>query len=475
MKINTKAKLYYAFIFIFILLALSLAFTYKLAADAFDSNKEIFRFNEARVLTSGIMSKIESSYSFLGKDNELKKSIEAMLEEIGSKLQVVDTDGIVVFDSEENEANLNGKKIDIKTFVHFDAAFGAENPGNIRFAFPIVIEGKQAANAIFSIPVKSVMSMKRENKAAYILSPVFIGFFCLIVFILLFIIKVSQGIIDPLNSLNRSARQIAVGDLDFSIRYDKDNELGAFTKAFDMMKEELKESLRKQSEYEKARKELIASISHELKTPVASIKAYVEGLQDGIAKDKETTDRYLSVIKNKTDSLTKLIEDLLQHSLKELGKFKMNMEEMYCRQILRKVMEPLKVQFENSPIALTVDEPFPDVLVNMDSSRIEQVIVNLIQNAKKYTPPGGNIRFKAFLEKEYLKITVSDTGYGVSQEELPHIFDKFYRGERFTRDFEGSGLGLSICRYIVEQHGGEIFVESSINEGSTFTFTIPKV
>jgi len=476
MKTAYNVKITIAFIFVITVLSISLYLSYSITYSTFKSNNGFFTYNKARLLTNGILNDSEKNFSNINDYKGFSLEIIPQLREIGSSMQIIDTNGTMLFDSRDPEAYKKKIMVDIEESVHFDTDFQTANPGYIKLSFPLVVKGSQVANVIFSMPQKAFLINTSKWKVLFLLSPVIASCMCVILLMLGLITKLSSGVFKPLKQLNTSAVEIARGNLDIKLRYESNNELGEFTRAFDLMREELKDSLNKQSEYEKSRKELIASISHDLKTPVASIKAYVEGLQDGIAKDPETVERYVSVIKKKTDSLTKLIEDLFQHSLRELGRFKINREEQYSGKLMNTILEPVKMQFDKGSIKFIIQDAIPNVLINVDAGRIEQVILNLIQNSKKYTPEGGSIFFGSVLEEDYLKITIKDTGLGILPEDMPFIFDQFYRGEKArSGEFEGAGLGLSICKYIIEEHGGQIFVNSRMNEGSTFSITIPKV
>jgi signal transduction histidine kinase len=433
--------------------------------------------NNERVLSNEIVSYIERNYSQrLGRNEEFLKYVNKALANINSELKLIDVSGKLIFDSEDESISYAETYADIKNSIAYDKSFSSDNPSSIRFSIPIIIDKQQVGNAAFTLRGKSLMGDIFWKKSLLGLLPIFIG---IIVILLLFFIiynSILRDILLPISDLNESAESIAAGNLDKKIKYNDNSELGSFCSSFEFMRDELKTSLEKQQKLEQSRKELVACISHDLRTPIASIKAYVEGLQDGIAKDKEKVDKYVAVIAKKTESLVKLINDLFQHSQAELGELNMQMKECYSAALLNKIVQPISLEFKNSSINFFILHTIPDILVSVDSIRLEQVIMNLIQNAKKYTPEGGSIYFSARIDGEFLVITVKDTGWGISPRDLPFIFEKFYRGEKSrSRDYGGSGLGLSICKYIVEAHGGSIYVESNLEEGSKFSFTIPKL
>lgn len=285
---------------------------------------------------------------------------------------------------------------------------------------------------------------------------------------------ISRSFLVPLKELDAATKNIMQGNLDFKLSYKKKNEMGDFCAAFDLMREKLKDSLEKQAALEYSRKELIASISHDLRTPMSSIKGYVEGLQDGIIHDSEKFNRYITVIKNKTESLDNLIESLFQYSQLDIN----DQKEAFCvrdsKELIETVINPLEIEFADQSVQLEVIKPFPTVRLYANENGIVQVFDNLISNAKRYVGENGTITIRASVDGDYLKISVKDNGTGISREDLPHVFDHFYRSEKSrSRNFGGAGLGLAICKKIIENHGGRIWVESTLHVGTTFYFTLP--
>ncbi|WP_245809699.1 sensor histidine kinase [Cohnella massiliensis] len=285
---------------------------------------------------------------------------------------------------------------------------------------------------------------------------------------------ISRHILVPLAELNAAAEQITNGNLDFEIRQSSQDEMGRFIAAFDLMRARLKESLDRQAAYERSRKELIANISHDLRTPITSIRGYVEGLRDGIARDEQKVDRYLTVIKDKTDQLDRMIEDLFQFAQLESERLVMNDTETDSRELLETVVSTFELEFRDGPVHLAVERPFPSRLVKADAGRIAQVFENIIENARKYARGCSQIAISAKDEGDRIRIAIRDDGGGISGEDVPYLFDRFYRGEKSrSRAFGGAGLGLAICKQIIEEHGGRIGVQSEPGAGAEFYFTLP--
>lgn len=285
---------------------------------------------------------------------------------------------------------------------------------------------------------------------------------------------IKSSILKPLKELNLATQRISEGNFDCDLSYRKNNEMGDFCAAFDLMRLQLKESMQKQIQLEESRKELIASISHDLRTPMSSIKGYVEALQDGIIHDKEKFNRYIKVIKNKTENLDNLIENLFQFSQLEIEAQSMNFCVRNCREMLEEILSPIEVEFADLTITLKIDRPFPCAYVYVNTGNISQVFDNLISNAKRYVAKDGEIIVQAHIEKDALIVKIRDNGIGIDEKDIHHVFDYFYRAEKSrSRSYGGAGLGLSICKKIIEKHGGNIRVESKIHTETVFTFSLP--
>jgi len=285
-----------------------------------------------------------------------------------------------------------------------------------------------------------------------------------------------SSVFKPLDELHRATENIMSGNMDYEIRYKKNNEMGRYCQAFEQMRVQLRESLSRQAALEQSRKELIASISHDLRTPLASIRGYVEGLEDGIANDEEKFNRYIAVIKNKTAYLDNQIESLFQYSQLELSGGAPDLCRRNADEMLGAILEPYGVEFTDSNIRLDVVRPFPGVAILADESSLSQVFDNLIANAKRHVGECGVITVQATADDRYLTVAVSDNGSGIAPEDLPHVFEQFYRAEKSrSRHYGGAGLGLAICKKAIEHHGGTIWAESLPNMRTTFRFTLPVV
>ena len=224
---------------------------------------------------------------------------------------------------------------------------------------------------------------------------------------------------------------------------------------------------------EQMRKDFVANVSHELRTPITSIKGFAETmLEDEL--DKQLEQHFLSIIHKESHRLQLLIQDLLDLSKLEKADFHLNYQTIHVDHLIRESVEMAKVQAKEKSIALTIAGE-KELVLSADYDRLKQVILNHIYNAINYTPNGGKVTVAAYNSSGYVKIEVSDTGMGIAPEALPRIFERFYRVDKArSRNTGGTGLGLSITKHIVEAHDGQIFVDSVVDQGSTFTIMLPK-
>ena len=306
-----------------------------------------------------------------------------------------------------------------------------------------------------------------------------------LIIILLFIISTaalslitSKTIAIPLKKLSEGANEIAKGNLDYKIDYDSTNEIGQTVKAFNSMSERLKESLDEQNRIEQSRKEMIAGVAHDLRTPLTSVKGYVEGLRDGIANTPEKQERYLNTIYDSTASMEKLLDELLTISRLELGNIELNTEEININAFIEDCKNEIQPILEKDGFSFEVNNNCNEVdTVMIDTDRFARVIQNIVSNSVKYARKGvkGEIIFDARSYDKSVILSISDNGIGLEGEDVSRIFDTFYRADKSrTRVKEGSGLGLSVCKQIVELHGGHIWATKNEKYGLTILISLNK-
>jgi two-component system phosphate regulon sensor histidine kinase PhoR len=223
---------------------------------------------------------------------------------------------------------------------------------------------------------------------------------------------------------------------------------------------------------ETVRRDFISNVSHELRTPLASLKALAETLQEGALEDPPAARRFILRMETEIDNLTQLVNELLELSRIESGKVPLSFHRIKPCDLLRPAYERMSLQAERAGLELSLDCPDQLPAVFADPDRITQVLINLIHNAVKFTPPGGKLTVSAYQDREQIVFFVRDTGVGIARKDLDRIFERFYKADR-ARAGGGTGLGLSIARHMIESHGGSIWAESEEQVGSTFYFSMP--
>lgn len=308
-----------------------------------------------------------------------------------------------------------------------------------------------------------------------------------IVFVLIFTLKeivhiyismrMEKRIMAPIEKLKDGVDQIAKGNYDIKIENNIYNEIGLLIHDFNKMAETLKEAEKMKKEYEENRKALIANISHDLKTPITSINGYIEALVDGVVTSPDKVDSYLRIIHSNTTYINNLIDDLFLFSKLDMQKLEFNYEKVKIKPFMADLMEEFEFVLKEENIEFRFEDNLLEELeVSIDRKRIYQVIRNVIGNAVKYINKEKPI-IEVILsgDDKNIRINVKDNGPGIPEDKLSNIFNRFYRidTER-TKDFMSTGLGLAIAKEMVEAHGGSIYAESKIGEGSTFTIQLPK-
>jgi len=223
---------------------------------------------------------------------------------------------------------------------------------------------------------------------------------------------------------------------------------------------------------EQVRRDLMSNISHELRTPLASIKALAESLQDGAIEDPQVSRDFLFKMNAEIDRLTQMVQELGELSRIESGEAPLRRETVGLDEIIKQAVERLRAQSERAGLSIVFNIPDKLPQPSIDRERIEQVLINLIHNAIKFTTPGGSVTISARQEGQDVVVSVSDTGVGIPADDLPRIFERFYKSDK-SRSGGGTGLGLAIAKHIIEAHGGRIWAESVVGKGSTIHFTLP--
>ncbi|QCJ44260.1 HAMP domain-containing histidine kinase [Bacillus sp. S3] len=287
---------------------------------------------------------------------------------------------------------------------------------------------------------------------------------------------VSRSIIRPIRGLQKAAKRMKEGDLTLPIPVQSKDEMGQLAQGFEEMRVRLKESIETQLAYEENRKELIANISHDLKTPITTIKGYVEGIRDGVANSPAKIGRYIQTIHSKSVELDHMIDELFLYSKLDLQRLPFHFEKIRFDHYLQDFVEELRFDLEEKRVELTLKIEKGDYLIIGDREHLKRVITNIVDNSLKYIEkPDKVLSFHLSTAGDYVLFSMMDNGPGIAEENLTVIFDRFYRVD-MARGTEkgGSGLGLSIAKRIIEEHHGSIWAESVQEQGTTISFTLKK-
>ena len=286
----------------------------------------------------------------------------------------------------------------------------------------------------------------------------------------------TKDIVNPLKKLENSARQISLGNLNFQLQSWSNNEIGRVIHSYEKMRYELKKSIDNQLEMEENRKQLLSNITHDLKTPITSIKGYIQGIRDGVANDPEKLSKYLDVIYTKSSDMDAMIDDLFLFSKLDLRKEAFNMDNVDIEDFYLNFIEELHLELDNKGVEIVSECLTPKGLkVLIDSQKIKRVMLNIVSNSLKYMDKQQKLLNIVFAEQnDCLTVKIKDNGIGMEQNDLGKIFDRFYRTDPSRdRNTGGSGLGLSIARQIIEQHNGTIEAHSKKGEWTEISFNIP--
>ncbi|MCS7259853.1 MAG: ATP-binding protein [Anaerolineae bacterium] len=370
-----------------------------------------------------------------------------MCEMMPSVFALADRDGVVVVPAGPYQA---GERVDMDV---------------LRRGIQITVDGRVVGTVLPTglppeMAPREVRYLSRINYASFMATSIAMAI------ALVLGVFLARRLSQPLRELTTATRAMARGELEQRVPVRSHDELGELAAAFNQMSADLARA-------HQMRRQMTADIAHELRTPLTVMVGYLEALRDGVLKP--TPERFEAMYQE-ARHLERLVEDLRTLSLADAGELSLNREKVSPRLVLEQAATIYRHQAEQRGISLEValGDSLPDIYVDPD--RIAQVLGNLISNAIRYTPSGGCITMSAACEADKVVLRVQDTGSGIAPEDLPYVFDRFYRGNRAPQSSGGeSGLGLAIARSIVEAHGGSIAVTSAPDHGSTFTVTLPCV
>lgn len=286
-----------------------------------------------------------------------------------------------------------------------------------------------------------------------------------------------NGISTPLKKLKLATQNIKEGNLDFTMEAQGDDEISGLCRDFEQMRRRLKESAEEKVQYDRENKELISNISHDLKTPITAVKGYVEGIMDGVADTPEKMDKYIRTIYNKANDMDRLINELTFYSKIDTNRIPYTFNKINIKDYFDDCIEEVGLDLESKNIELSYfNYADADTIVIADAEQLKRVINNIISNSVKYMDkPKGYINIRVKDVGDFIQVEIEDNGKGIATKDLSNVFDRFYRTDASRNSSQGgSGIGLSIVKKIIEDHGGKIWVSSKLGAGTIMYFVLRK-
>ena len=395
---------------------------------------------------------------------ELKNYVESFEDKEYIELMAVDLSGEVILTSSGFSYKKYEQMPDYAEAFQSDSGIGFYvgnmSDGQKIMALTMVVN---VINSQFSA-MRFVVSLERVDRVLRTLTlALFSADAAILLLILISGLFFVKSIVRPVRAIGRAARQISEGNFKGRILKMSNDEIGELCDIVNSMADELENS-------EQMKNEFISSVSHELRTPLTAIKGWAETLIGTESYDTDTLKKGMSVIVSETERLSGMVEELLDFSRIQSGRFAMHPEKMDILAELGDAVLTYGEKARKEGIDLTYHEPEMLPFIYADRNRLRQVFINIIDNAIKYSDPGGSVKVDVFQKGEEIVVSVADSGCGISEEDLPKVKTKFYKAN-YTR--RGSGIGLAVANEIVELHGGTLEVESTINVGTTVLITLP--
>lgn len=346
----------------------------------------------------------------------------------------------------------------------------ASDPNADYMDIALPVEGGSSDYIIYVIDNRETMRSLNDQLLQIIVEAMAVG---LVISVFLSLL-LAKTMIAPIQELTHAAEKVASGDFSDKVENSSKDEIGVLTRTFNDMAVQLEDTLDDLKRSEQMRREFVANVSHELRTPITGVKSYAETLAADPDMPADTRERFLNVILNESDRMTKIVQDLLTLSRFDAGSFEFSFDEVSFETSVRDVYNAVRMeaQAHGHVFVLEVEPGIPRI--RGDKARVEQVLMNMVSNAIKYTKDGGRITIKAGVRGGEVWCSVKDNGIGIPKDDTTKVFDRFYRVDKArSRESGGTGLGLSIAQEIVVRHGGRIDLKSRLGHGTTITVWLP--
>ncbi|MBU1147315.1 MAG: cell wall metabolism sensor histidine kinase WalK [Candidatus Omnitrophica bacterium] len=400
-----------------------------------------------------------------------------LADKLNTRVTIIDKDGRVLGDSEKNwrsmEDHSNRPEIieAIRLGYGESTRFSDTLGFNMKYvAAPIIIDDNLFGIVRLALPLSEIQSELRVIYRVVLLGGIIS---ILIAFVIGYFI--SRGITRPITQMTDIAESISRGDFSKKASVKSKNELGILARSLNKMADELQSQLESLKKLNTVRTDFVANVSHELKTPLTSIKGFIETLEDGALDDKENAQKFIGIIKKHTERISSIIDDLLSLSELELGKDRLNRQSFDLKKLVDEILLGFGHALSAKRHSIETSYNGKDFNITADREKTEEVFVNLIDNAIKYTNSNGKILVNLSENEDDFLIEIKDNGIGIPKEHLDRIFERFYRVDKArSRQLGGTGLGLAIVKHIILLNNGAIDIDSELNKGTRISFSLPK-
>lgn len=424
--------------------------------------------NESQFIGTAAVNYVQGNIS----NDRINETIGYIGKYLSANIWLVDNYGYVYAASDINQKNLIGTQLVTSELQELRLGHTVEKTGTYgkvftiqmhTFEVPVIYMGMFQGAIVMHTSLKEISGpLKKVYEIIWLSAILAILASCIVIYI------ISQKIIiEPLSKINYVADRISKGQFDKRVEISSDDEIGSLAKSFNSMADSLEE-------VEKNRRFFISNVSHEIRSPITSIKGFISGILDGIIpQNKEKY--YLSIAYEETQRLTRLVNGLLDLSAIEEGQFILKTEEVDINEIIRIAVIKFETKIKAKKVKVDVSMHEDKLLVIGDKDRLIQVVTNLIDNALKYVPLGGDINIASKIKGDKVFVSIFNNGPSIPDEDLKHIWDRFYKADKSRSSKVSTGLGLSIVRSIMTQLGEDIWVDNKEAVGVTFIFSLKRV
>ncbi len=456
----------YLVVILITLIVLSLLFS-QLFQNFYLNERKQELLDAGRRINNILLKRRQGQMSF----EQVNSTLRGIDRSLNAEIWLVDTSGLVYLDSRPGEEQWFTNHLeseDMEQVLKANVVTRTGFFGNrfevavISVGVPLFLEDEVAGAIFLHSPIYGIKSTLHQVYRLIFIAALITSLCAILISYLM-----SRRISYPLHEISRVALAMAEGKFDEQVTVYNRDEIGQLAESFNYMARQLQQ-------LENMRREFIANVSHELRSPLTSIKGFVHGILDGTITGEDQR-HYLEIVSKETNRLTRLVNDLLDLARIEAGKVELSFRKVELNRLLRSTIIKFMPRLEEKQLAISLDAGEEEFWVNTDPDRLEQILVNLLDNATRFTPSGKSITLKAQGNKNKVYVSVCDEGIGIPKEQLQAIWERFHKTDKArTRSKGGTGLGLAIVKKLVEAMGETITVKSQEGRGTRFTFTVTK-